>query len=112
MKLIRTRIADEIEKRSDGQVIWSNDPEQLRHAIAAKLQEECSEVCHELRKLNKKNLIEELGDLEDVIAATMKMFDITSIDISKAMEDKRLKKGYFIKREAGMAFMMKKGTAK
>ena len=52
-------------------------------------------VIEEAHEFIEENSVEELGDLMEVISTIMKIKNITTKDVRKAMEEKRDKKGGF-----------------
>lgn len=109
MKLVRVKIGEEIEGREGGQVIWNTDPVQYRHALVAKLQEECMEVCQELREKNIDALKDELGDVQEVVHAIMQAHGIDPDEVSAMRYRKWEKKGGFWDAAKGLCFYIKRG---
>lgn len=110
MKIIRTKIAREIEQRKDGQVLWINDPKQLRHLLMAKIQEEAMEVCQEIKVFDRDKLKDEIGDLLLVLQEVARFYHISNTEIVDSMQEKKDKKGGFFNEIDGFAFMVSKGT--
>jgi len=95
-KLVRDKIIQSMQELG-AQVRWRtlNDQEYER-ALRAKLMEEAEEV---RQAQSRKELIEELADVFEVIDAFKQLYAIKQEDIACAQVEKREKKGGFFERK-------------
>ena len=94
-KLVRDNIPTIIEKKGDTPVIRVLDENEYRRELMWKLQEECNEV---MNATSREQLIEELGDVLEVLKAIAKLEDKTMADVVEKAQQKKLVKGGFEKR--------------
>ena len=94
-KLVRDNIPTIIEKKGDTPVIRVLDESEYRRELMWKLQEECNEV---MNATSREQLIEELGDVLEVLKAIAKLEDKTMADVVEKAQQKKLVKGGFEKR--------------
>ena len=94
-KLVRDNIPTIIEKKGDTPVIRVLDENEYRRELMWKLQEECNEV---MNATSREQLIEELGDVLEVLKAIAKLEDKTMADVVEKDQKKKLVKGGFEKR--------------
>jgi predicted house-cleaning noncanonical NTP pyrophosphatase (MazG superfamily) len=99
-KLVRDNIAQISEREQDGRTFRIADHHEMAELLNKKLQEECLEVSEELTKdsLEKDKLVEELGDVLEVIDSICSHYKISKKELMKIKDAKRLKKGSFIKK--------------
>ncbi len=95
-KLVRDNIPDIIE-RSEGKKpkIRTLGAKSYQQALLTKLVEEASEAAS---AKNKKDLVMELADVEEVLATIRWAFGIAKPVITKIQNKKRKERGGFIKR--------------
>ena len=94
-KLIRDRIPEIIRQAGATCQIKKLNQAEYRHYLVEKLEEEAKE----LKKFkNKKQLINELVDLQEIIDAIVKEFELGKSKLSKEQRVKRLKRGGFQKK--------------
>lgn len=99
MKLVRDKIPDIME--ADGctnlQIQRLNDSDYTK-ALSLKLVEEVAEAATEIQEGNREGIIEELADLEEVLAAIKKNSNISSAEIEERRVKKKQTRGGFEKR--------------
>ena len=96
-KLVRDLIPDVIRAAGGQPEVRHVSGDELLRAISAKLMEEAQEVVKAAD--NRAELVEELADVSEVMAALMKLRGIGKDEVARAAEAKRAKRGGF---EAGV----------
>lgn len=102
-KLVRDNIPDIISKNGEVAVTRVLSNEEYRKELYKKLIEECNEV---INAKDKVAILEELGDVLEVIRAIAEFEDKTISDIISIADDKKKERGGFSKR----IFLEKKHT--
>lgn len=91
-KLIRDRIPEIIQAAGANCLVKKLNQVKYRHYLVEKLEEETKE----LKKFNnKKQLVNELIDLQEIIDAIAKEFKLNKNKLIKEQRAKRLKRGGF-----------------
>ena len=93
-KLIRDNIPSIIEKEGKKAEIIVLDDDTFLTALKEKLIEEAREVIH---SDNKKDLLSELADLQEVIDKLKEIYNISQAEINMAQGIKAIKNGKFEK---------------
>jgi len=96
-KLIREKVALDHLERDKSSVLKITNKRERRNLLADKIIEECKEVAEELSKkrLNKKRLIEELGDVLEVIYTMRQELNIDEDDVTTCQNDAYESRGGF-----------------
>lgn len=93
-KLVRDRIPEVISAEGRTYQIETMSDEDYRRALLAKLTEEAAEVAN----ASVDELAVELADLQEVIDAVMKTYDIDPETVRAIQDQRRLDRGGFDKR--------------
>ena len=95
-KLVRDRIPEIVKSHGKKSTIriLSDDKEYLDFLLL-KLIEEATELSN---AKSEENQIEELADVYEVLGSILELQKLTQIDIAKAQDQKRVKRGGFKKR--------------
>ena len=96
-KLVRDNIPDIIVAEGKTPYVRLLSEEEFKIALETKLLEETHEVIHASRT-SKKETIQELADLQEVVLALMTLHGITEDEVSKARHYKGETNGRFEKR--------------
>lgn len=99
-KLVRDNIAKIASAEKDKRNFRIADDHEMPHLFSQKLKEECAEVCQEIDRssFEKDKLIEELGDLMEVVDGICAHYGITKEELLlKKNEKKRIKGAFFDK---------------
>ncbi|MAF25408.1 phosphoribosyl-ATP pyrophosphohydrolase [bacterium] len=96
-KLVRDKIVDNILK--EGGKVDSNtlNDEQFVEELKKKLQEELDELM-KVKYCDKKNLINEISDIQLLINYLLKVLEISKEELDKKQAEKAIKAGSFDKR--------------
>ena len=95
-KLVRDRIPDIIEANDNRKPRTKKlSPKAFKFELRKKLLEEASEA---VRAKTPKVLAEELADVEEVVNALCKVYNIKRSTVTKIQKSKRAKRGGFAKR--------------
>ena len=94
-KLVRDRIPDIIRQHGHSCDAETMDEEAYRQALRAKLVEEATEVA---AAANEHELLTELADVYEVMAALMTTYEITLAAVHTMQEQRRIKRGGFAQR--------------
>lgn len=98
-KLVRDKIPDIMKIDGCTNIgIKRLDDVDYRKALALKLEEESAEISIELRNNNREKIIEELADVEEVIAAIKVCVEIKDSEIAQMRDKKNQQKGSFLER--------------
>jgi len=94
-KLVRDNIPDIIRAKGEVPVTKKLKPAEYKKALLKKLQEEAAEVADAKTTLR---LVDELADVEEVLAALRRAYNIERASVSAARRAKRKKRGGFSNR--------------
>lgn len=96
-KLVRDKILEISRKEKDGKSFRVAEDSEMPSLFVEKLREETEEVCEELNKspLEREKVIEEIGDLLEVIDSMCSHFGFTKKEIKRIKSKKRKRKGSF-----------------
>ena len=94
-KLVRDRIPEILEENGEKPFIKKLNANAFKKALSDKLMEEVAEF---VVAANKKERIEELADIQEVMLAVYKAYGIECTDVTTYARKKRKKKGGFSKR--------------
>jgi len=91
-KLVRDKIVSLMESQGSKLYSFQLNDHDFNKQLKIKLQEEAAEV---LQAQTPQELIEELSDVLEIVHALANLHNISSKDLSKAQEKKRIQKGGF-----------------
>jgi len=94
-KLVRDRIPEIIANNGEDPIVRTLGKKEFKDALKVKLIEEVSEVA---KSLSKKQLIEELADVQEVMRSMYDAFGIECGDVTTCARKKRKERGGFSKR--------------
>jgi predicted house-cleaning noncanonical NTP pyrophosphatase (MazG superfamily) len=94
-KLIRDKIPEIIEKAGWNPVIKTLDKKQFKQEIKKKVLEEGEEL---IKAKNKKDVINEIVDIQELLDVLVSEIKITKTEIKKQQKIKNKKRGGFKKR--------------
>lgn len=94
-KLIRDKILSFSQAKKDGRKIRKASKEEMPHFLQKKLTEECQEVNQEIEQANKAALMEELGDVLEVIEEICQFYQLDYQQVLQIKQNKKDKKGSF-----------------
>ena len=96
-KLIRSKIALQYIERDKTSIQKLKNNKDKRKYLAEKIIEEAKEVAAEIAapRIKRKNLIEELADLQEIIYTAKILLHITDEEIKEAQDNKYEEKGGF-----------------
>jgi predicted house-cleaning noncanonical NTP pyrophosphatase (MazG superfamily) len=97
-KLIRDRIPAIIEAAGKTYAVEVLPDDEYRQALAAKLVEEAEEARTALAGGSEAEVIKELGDLQEVIAAILAATGASAADVQRVQARRRHERGAFDKR--------------
>lgn len=94
-KLVRDLIPDVIKGKGHTPVIRKLRAAEYRHELKRKLVEEAQET---LNAETKKDIVDEIADIQEVLTALYAAYGIACSDVTKAARKKRKERGGFTKR--------------
>lgn len=96
-KLVRDKLAKKFISIDENSIEYLKDEKLIRKYLAKKIIEEANEVSEEILKgrLNKNHLMEEIGDLQEVMYTLSYHFDLNPEDIKEIRDEKYENKGGF-----------------
>lgn len=94
-KLVRDNIPDIIRSNGERPIIRKLSVAEYKKELLKKLQEEAKEV---LEAKEKQERVKELSDVQEVLTAIYKAFDIACGDVTKMARQRRKERGGFSKR--------------
>lgn len=94
-KLVRDNIPDIIRSNGERPVTRKLSATEYKKELLKKLQEEAKEVFEAKGKLET---VKELSDVQEVLAAIYKAFDIACGDVTKMARKRRKERGAFTKK--------------
>jgi predicted house-cleaning noncanonical NTP pyrophosphatase (MazG superfamily) len=94
-KLVRDKVPDIIKRQHEKPIYRRMGHEEFRRELFRKLKEECNEVEN---ATTREELIEELGDVLEVLKAIASLEDAHFSEVIESAQEKKLIKGGFEKR--------------
>ena len=94
-KLVRDKIPDIIRENGETPVVRTLNAIEFKRELKRKLHEEVGEV---LGAKTKREFVDELADVHDVLRALYAAYGLSPTDITKAAGEKRKKRGWFAKK--------------
>lgn len=95
-KLVRDKIPTLIKKSGKNVISKKIKKGDFKHYLKIKLKEEIDEI---LKTESKKEIIERIADIDEVLDYVAKEYNITPNDIKKEKKEKSTKKGKYNQRE-------------
>lgn len=92
-KLVRDKVPDNIATDGKRAIVTIVSGEELHAAMRRKIVEEANELS---QAKTKEEVVEEIGDLLEIIAAYRKQMDISAHDVQAVMTRKLAKSGGFV----------------